>query len=916
MRRVFRIPFGRTQIPREVDDELSFHLEMRTQRLITAGWTPDAARQEALRQFGDVDTVRDECVTFDEERERAMRRIDLIDDLRQDAFYALRTVRRNVGFTAVIVGALALGIGANTAIFTLIDAVVVRTLPVRHPEELVAIGDAGNPTSTGRGVPHTELLSYPLYRDVRQQSRSFSGVLAAGPAGRLDVRVDSGSGEFEHPHGRFVSENFFAVLGVGAVAGRTFDASADASAGASPVATISYGYWTRRFHNDAAVIGRTIHVNGIGLIIVGVTPPSFSGEVVGQEADVWLPLGMRDALRPNDKVLDDRRASWLLLLGRLRPGVTLEQARGEVSAILKRNILANATPRAAQAFLAHQPRYLVSAGAKGFSEVRQTYEAPLLTLMIGVVLLLCIICANVANLLLARAIARGREMALRLALGADRSRLLRQLLTESALLALESAGLGLLVAWLGSRVLLSMAADGAPLWVNLGMNGAVLVFTLVVSVLAVGLFGVVPALHASRIDLATALRGSASSISGGLGTRGGRLPLGKALIVGQVALSVVLLIGAGMLVRSLRNLQDVDVGMDRDHLIIVDLDIDARGYQGERLASVVHAMRERVASVPGVSAVTFSENGIFSGTEWHTSVQVAGFVARSPDDTVVATDMVGPDYVRGIGGHLIAGRDIAASDEATLPRVALVNQSLASLYWPGRNAVGQFLRFDDSVAVEIVGVMADTRDHELAEKPARRAYFSYIHSDDPKHAGSPGSLRLEVRTTRDPSAIIQAVRRAVIATDPSLPIDRIDPLTTLMRQSISESRLVTRLAGAFGVLALLLAAVGLYGVVAYAITRRTAEIGLRVALGAQRADIGRMVLLDALRVVALGIVIGVPVALLSMRLLTAQLHGVAAADPVSIAVAVTVLFASAVAAVMLPAIRAARVPPIVALRAE
>jgi predicted permease len=327
-------------------------------------------------------------------------------------------------------------------------------------------------------------------------------------------------------------------------------------------------------------------------------------------------------------------------------------------------------------------------------------------------------------------------------------------------------------------------------------------------------------------------------------------------------------------------------------------------------------MHERVAAVPGVSAVTFSENGIFSGTEWHTSVQVTGFVARSPDDTVVATDMVGPDYVHGIGGQLIAGRDIAASDEAKLPRVALVNQSLASLYWPGRNAVGQFLRFDDSVAVEIVGVMADTRDHELGEKPARRAYFSYIHSDDPKHAGSPGSLRLEVRATRDPSAIIQGVRRAVIAADPSLPIDRIDPVTTLMRQSISESRLVTRLAGAFGALALLLAAVGLYGVVAYAITRRTAEIGLRVALGAQRADIGRMVLLDALRVVALGIVVGLPVALLSMRLLTTQLHGVAAADPVSIVVAVTVLVVSAVVAVMLPAIRAARVSPVVALRAE
>jgi len=916
MRRVFRIPFTRTHIPREVDDELSFHLEMRTQRLVADGWSPDAARKEALRQFGDVDTVRDDCVRFDEQRERATQRADILGDLRQDVSYALRTLRRNIGFTSVIVGALALGIGANTAIFTLIDAVVVRALPVQHPERLVAIGDAGNPESHGRGTPNTELLSYPLYLDIRQQSRSFTDVLASGPSGRLDVRVDAASAELEHPRGRFVSGNFFAVLGVPARAGRTFDASADAVAGASPVTTISYGYWTRRFHNDPSVVGRVILVNGIKLTIVGVTPPSFTGDVVGKEMDLWLPLGVRDVLRPNNKVLDDRHASWLLLLGRLRPGVTLAHARSEVSTLLKENIVANASPRTAQAFLARHPKYLVEPGANGFSEVRSTYEAPLVTLMIGVVLLLAIICANVANLLLARAIARGREMAVRLALGADRSRLVRQLLTESALLALESAGLGLLVAWLGSRALLTMAADGNPVWVNLGMDGSVLSFTLIVSVVAVGLFGVVPALHASRIDLATAMRGTAASIAGGIGARGGGLLLGKALIAGQVALSVVLLVGAAMLVRSLRNVQDVDVGMDRDHLVIVDLDINARGYQGQQLASVVHAMRERVAAVPGVSGVTFSENGIFSGSEWHTSVQVAGFVAKSPDDSVVATDMIGPGYVDAIGGRLIAGRGIMASDESTLPRVALVNESLASFYFPGQNAVGRFLRFDDTVAVQIIGVMADTRDHELTEKPARRAYFSYLHSDDPKGLGSPGSLRLEVRSSGDPSSIVQPVRRAVLAVDPSLPIDKIEPLTTLMRRSISESRLVAQLASAFGVLAVLLAAIGLYGVMTYAITRRTGEIGLRVALGAVGGNIARMVLFDALRVVGIGVIIGLPVAVASMRLLTTQLHGVTPGDPMSIIAAVSVLVVSAVAAVLLPAIRAANVSPIVALRAE
>jgi len=916
MRRVFRIPFSRAHFRAEVDDELSFHLEMRVQALLAAGLTPDAARHEALRQFGNVESVRHDCIAFDEQRERTTRRVDVIGQVRQDTSYALRTLRRNVGFTSVIVGALAVGIGANTAIFTLIDAVVVRSLPVEHPERLVAIGDATNPGSDGRGSPHTELLSYPLYRDVREQSNSFTDVLGSGSSGRLDVQVETTAGDVEHPRGRYVSGNYFSVLGVRAIAGRTFDASTDAIAGASPIVTISYGYWTRRFQNDASVIGRTVLVNGIKMLVVGVTPPSFTGEVVGDAADIWLPLSMRDALRPNDKVLNDRGANWLLLLGRLKPGATLSQASQEVPAVLERSIIANSSSAGVQRFLARHHRYLVSSGARGFSEVRATFEAPLFALMIGVVLLLCIICANVATLLLARAVARGREMAVRLALGADRWRLVRQLLTESALLAVASAGVGLLAASAGSRALLAMAADGTPLSVNLGLRGAVLAFTLIVSMIAVVLFGVAPALRAARVDLASTMRGSMTSIASNVGPRGGRVPLGAVLIAGQVALSMVLLIGAATLVRSLRHKQGVDVGLDRDHLVIIGLDAGARGYEGERLAGVVHAIRDRLAAVPGVAAVTFSENGLFSGTEWHTSVQVPGFTASLPEDSSVATDMVGPDYARGIGGRLIAGRDIAPSDEAGLPRVALVNQSLASFYFPRQNAVGKFVRFDDSIAVEIIGVLADTRDHALDEAPARRVYFPYIHRDDPKNIGAPGSLRFEVRTTGDPSAIVQSLRRAVASVDPSLPIGGINPLTTLMRQSIREERLVARLATAFGALALALAAIGLYGVMSYAITRRTGEIGLRVALGAQRRNVMRLVLLDALRVVTGGVIVGLPLALLAMRLLATRLHSADGADSISIFVAVSALVASAIAAVLAPALRAANVSPIVALRAE
>lgn len=918
MRKVFRMPLARTHIARDVDDELAFHLETRTQRLIAAGWTPDAARQEALRQFGDVDGVRRNCVIMDQQRERAMRRTDLAGELQQDIWYALRTLRRNMGFTIVIVCALALGIGANTAIFTLIDAVLVRSLPVSHAEQLVAVGDPVRVSSMSNGSPRTDLLSYPLYKDLRDQNQVFSGVLASGRTGRADVRIEAGAGEFEHPRARFVSGNYFSLLGVPAIAGRTFDASADDVPGASPVATISYGYWTQRFHNDPSAIGRAITVNNLKITIIGVTPPAFSGEIVGAATDMWLPLGMQDALHPNQRILDDRMTSWLLVLGRLKPNATLALAEQQLPPLIKQDIIAHTTAQTAKAFFETAPKFYVSSGARGFSRVRDTFHAPLLTLMTGVALLLCIICANVANLLLARSIARGREMAVRLALGADRSRLVRQLLTESAVLALLSAGAGLLIAWWGSHALLAMASDSRPLPLNLGLNITVLAFTLAVSMLAVGLFGLAPALRASRVDLASTMRAGAHSVAGSaLGNRGQRAPLGKLLIAGQVALSVVLLLGAAMLVRSLRNVQSIDVGLDRDHLVILDVDMVSRGYQGARLANLVHTLRDRLLAVPGVADVAYSENGVFSGTESETTVEVPGFNAASVNDTIIAYDQVSPNYVRTLGARLVQGRDMAASDEGKPPRVGLVNQALADFYFPNQRAVGKFVHFNDSIAVEIIGVLADTRDHRLDGRPARRMYFPYVHTDTSSgQLGQPGSLRFEIRTTGDPAASVQLVRRAVRAVDPSLPIDGIDPLPTLMRDSIRQEWLVARLATVFGGLALLLASVGLYGVMTYAITRRTGEIGLRVALGAQRGDVVRMVLFDALRLVGLGVVVGMPVALWSTRLLKTQLHGVEMADPISIGVAVSVLVASAVVAVLIPAMRAARVSPIVALRAE
>lgn len=916
MRRAFRIPFSRDHVARDLDDEFAFHLDNRVQRLIALGMSAEAARVEALRQFGDLDAVREACLTLDNQRERAMRRVDIAGEVRQDLSYAVRMLRRNLLLTVVIVGALAVGIGANTAIFTLVDAVLVRHLPVNHPEQLVGIGDPTRVTGRSSGGVRMDLLSYPLYQTLAKHHELFSGLLASASAGRLDVRIDSRHEELEHPRGRWVSGNYFSVLGVPAVRGRTFDATEASDPGGSPTVVISYGYWTRRFQNDPSVVGRAILIDGVRMTVIGVAPPSFTGEIVGIDYDLWLPVTMHDVLEPNQRSLDRRSIDWLLLVGRLQAGVTLAQAQQRVPAILVADATANSVPGARFVPGNHGNRMYVASADRGFSRVRDTFHAPLLTLMIGVALLLCIICSNVANLLLARSVARGREMAVRLALGANRARLVRQLLTESVLLAVLSAGLGLFVAWVGSRGLMYMVSPTGSVAVSTGMDGRVLGFTTVISVLAVGLFGLAPALRASRVDLASSMRANAQSVTASAGmARVGRAPLAKVLIAGQVALSVLLLTAAAMLVRSLWNIQNVPVGMDRDHLIVVDVDLRPGGYIGARQGPFVHAVRDRVGALPGVAAVTYSVNGIFTGTDGMMTIEVPGFPMRTPDDSMISFDFAGPSYAHAIGATLLDGRDLLPSDENKPGRTAVVNAAFARFFWPGQSAVGKFFHVTDSVAVQVVGVISDARDHSLTNPTARRVYFPYIHTDTgATQLGQSQNLRLEVRTVGDPAALVQQIRRALVSVDPSLPIDGIDPVSKLMADSIAQQRLLAQLATGFGALALVLAAIGLYGVMTYTITRRTGEIGLRVALGAQRVDVIRMVLLDALSLVAVGMAVGLPVALFATRLLRAQVHGISPTDPVSIGLAVGVLGVSAVAAVLAPALRASRVSPMHALR--
>ena len=911
-RRAFSLRVGPSHVARELDDELAFHLDMRTKRLIESGMTPDAARAEALRQFGDLQSVRDDCLTMDEERDRAMQRANMLDELRQDLTYAIRVLRRNLGFTITVALTLALGIGANTAIFTLVNAVLLRPLAVRAPEQLVGIGDPTRVSSMSVSTnPEGSLISYPLYKELIARNQLTSGLLASGRTPRLEARIDPGAAEPEHPRGRFVSGNYFDMLGISAHRGRVFTEADDRATGAAPVVTISYAYWIKRFDGAPTVVGRTITMNGVQLTITGVTPPSFTGEIVGQSTDVWIPLTMQPALMPNEQILGEWSTSWLLLIGRLQPGVTHEQAIAGFTTLINQVLDEHFPPPAGVTVPARD--VFVGPADKGFSRVRGTYRVPLLTLMIGAGLLLLIICANIANLLLARAVGRSREIGVRLAIGAGRARLVRQLLTESLVLALLSAAAALFVAWWGSRLLLSFAADGAPaIPLDTGLDLPVLGFTLVVSIVAVVLFGLVPALRASRVDLASTMRANAGAVAGGLGARGQRAPLGRVLIAAQVALSLILLIGAGLLVRSVHTLLHADPGLDRDHLLIVDVDARGAGYTGARLTGLIADVEGRLRRLPAVTEVSWSENGIFSGTESANTLQVPGFTARSPEDTVAYTDRIGPRYVEALGATLLRGRDFTKQDDARAPQVAIVNRTLEEFFFPGGTALGKRFRIDDSTSAEIVGVVADVVDHDLTADPVRRYYLPYAQPA----LGEPGSVVFIVRTAGDPLALVESVRQQLKSVDEKLPIYGIDPLSVLMRQSIREQRLLARLATGFGGLALLLAAIGLYGVMTYAIARRTGEIGLRVALGAQRSNVIGMVLRDALRLVLLGVLIGVPLALGATRLLQSQLHDVDAADPLVIALCLAVLSLSAVLAALLPALRAARVAPLVALRQE
>ncbi len=906
----FRLEVGAKRVEEEVDAEIEFHLAMRTRKLAAEGLEPATARERALQLFGDLQTVRRECLTIDNERERSMNRRDHLGALRQDAVHALRVLRANKGFTLVLLVILALGIGANTAVFSLIDALMRRSLPVPHPEQLVTIGDPRRSNGFSTGSPRADLFSYPLYADLRDGNRVMSGLYASGHTGRLDAIVAQGE-TVEHPVGRLVSGNYFDVLQVPAAAGRTFSQTEDQAPGRDPVAVISHHYWQRSFAGDRSVIGRIITVNRTPLTIIGVAQEGWTGDVVGQRTDIWIPLMMQELLT-NRPWLRDRGASWLLLMGRLAPGATLERARTELDSQIRTSLTRNPTATGLgdiERELRETP-IQVAPGARGFSYSRSEYAQSLLTLMAAVGLVLLVVCANVAHLMLARAAARGREMSVRMALGAGRGRLIQQMLTESVILAVGGGALGLLVAVWGSAALLRLAGGGsAPVPLDLHLDARVLGFAAAVSLLTAILIGLVPALRATRVELATALRTGGRGVTGAAG-RPGHSAVGKLLVVAQVALSLLLLVSTGMLLRSMQRLTTADIGLSRDSLLIAGIDAGRSGYAGPRILSLMRDLTDRVGRLPGVTAVTLSVNGIFSGTESGTTLQVEGFTATTDADTVVAYDDVGPGYFTTIGAQVLQGRDFQDSDGETAPKVAIINQTMAKFYFKGVSPLGRFVTVD-SASFTIVGVVADVQGQDLRGDPERRLYLPAAQVGEP-----PGFFALEIRTAGPPARLIEPVRRALLEADASLVTQSIAPLSALISASIGPARLLAKVVTLFGALTLVLAALGLYGVMAYAAVRRTSEFGLRMALGAAPRRVAAMVLREALMLVAGGVALGLPLAFAAGRLLKTQLFGIEQVDLPSILIATAVLGGSAVLAGYLPARRASRVAPLAAIRTD
>ena len=892
--------FRRSQFDADLEEEMRLHLELREQERVQTGMTQIDARSAARRRFGNPTVLK--------EKSHMTWGWQWCEDLLRDIGYGVRAMLRSPGITFVALLSLALGIGANTAIFSLMDAVMLRSLPVQEPGQLVLFGDGTN-SGISDDFASRELFSYPFFREMQKKNQVFSDVAGVFSMNHRIHGFVEGRNEAEPMNIQLVSGSYFPLLGVHAIAGRTLTEEDDQVKDGNPVAVVSYSWWNGGLSRDTSVLNKKLKIGATIFTIVGIAPPEFFGTKVGDSPDIWIPLSMQKEVPPNYDGYTDNFSESLYLIGRLKPGTTMAQAATNVNHLFKQILRGFPDAPLSQENLEKlkKARVELTPMATGLSSLRRKFSEPLKILMTVVGLVLLIACANIANLLLARSTSRAREFAVRQALGARRSRLIRQLLTESLVLALAGGALGVGFAAGASRLLLHMvSSDQATVPLDVSINIRLLSFTLAITCMTAVLFGMIPAFRATKLQLTESLKDGRGQTGAGARNR-----LAKALVIGQIAFSLVLLVGSGLFLRSLINLTNVDTGFNKENVLRLQTDASSIGYAygDSRLLSLYQQIEERVSALPGVRAASFSQFTYNEGS-WNGRVSVLGFTVDRERN--VKHNVVGNGYFATMGIPLLAGRTFGPQDTATSQKVAVISETMARTMFPNgspighRYGVGGLQHAND---IEVIGVVKDVKFGSLQEDQQTLDYYPV--AQQMRYLND-----FEVRYSGDFGAIASAVRHAIHEVDRNLPISNVTTLEEQVGRSITNQRLVAQLSTFFGLLAVFLSCIGIYGLMSYVVTRRTNEIGIRMALGAERSHVRWMVMREILLLVALGIAIGVPAALAGNRLISNMLFGVRPADPASLLAAVGALLVVAAIAGYLPARRASLVDPMVALRCE
>ncbi|MEO8448993.1 MAG: ABC transporter permease [Gemmatimonadota bacterium] len=891
--------FGRAKLERELNTEIRFHLEEHIRGLIAAGLTPDQARREARMSLGGPEQVKEET--------RDARGTAWLEDWWHDTRFALRTMRRAPGFTAAAVLTLAVGIGANSAVFSLVDALLLKTLPLNRPDQLFVVARAGVQDANER-------FSYPRFSRLRASLPESAGLAAMTPAARMFAAFGATP---EVVTTQLVSGEWFPVVGVAPAAGRLLGPGDNQTLSGHPVTVISYAYWNRRFGRSPSVVGSTLRINGTPLTVVGVSAEGFFGLTVGEQVDAWIPAVMQIDLRYHQNAsntdgeterpwVPQEGMAWLWLVARV-PAAVVGPSVARLNKVNTEDLRQLAATDTAERRYRLQERLVLNSAARGLSPLREEFSDPLVALMISVGLVLLIACANLASLLLARSTARSREIAVRVSLGARPGRLVRQVLTESLTLALIGGALSIVVARAGGAALLRAASSskrGIPL--DLPLDLRLLAFAFGISLLTGLIFGLAPAAQVARANLYDTFK-TGGRVTGG---RGVKLPLGRVLVVSQIALSLVLVVVAGLFARTLHNLLAIDPGYDREQVVEARIDVRAAGYDQEHLAPLYQRLLDAVRAAPGVRSVSLSLHGLAGGSARTSGLTIPGESRPPGFDNAAQENLVTPEYFATVGMPILRGRGFGPYDGPKTPQVVIVNEAMARYFFGSRDPIGLRFGYDENANMEVVGVVRDAKVNELREATPRMVFHPLAQAPEEFISS------IEARISGPVALVVPAVKRAVASVDQNLPIRDVTTVGELLERGLQREQFASELASLFGALAALLASIGLYGMISYSVARRTNELGIRLALGAKPKEVRWLVIRETLSLVAGGLGLGLLLLLPLVGAMRRLVYGLSPRDPATIVFAAGLLLLIGALAGAIPAWRASRVDPATALRAE